>query len=343
MYSIIQLQKKLIPDLLPLLERRYQILLYIRLMQPIGRRNLAVSLNITERVLRGEVTFLKEQNLIHVQATGMTLTHEGETLLTQLEDSMKEVSGASLLERTIKEAFSLSEVIVVSGDSDLSPWVKKEMGRASVACLKKYLAPEENIVAVTGGTTLASVAEMMTPHVKNHKITFVPARGGLGENVKNQANTICAKMAERSSQDYRLLHVPDQLSDDTYRSMIEEPLIQDMLHLIRSSNIILHGIGEAMTMAKRRQTSESDLNKIKNGHAVGEAFGYYFDQNGKIVHNVKTIGIQLDDLNHNKYVIAVAGGSTKAKAIKAFLNQARNSILITDEGAAKELARDLIF
>jgi central glycolytic genes regulator len=48
-------------------------------------------------------------------------------------------------------------------------------------------------------------------------------------------------------------------------------------------------------------------------------------------------------LNHNKYVIAVAGGSTKAKAIKAFLNQARNSILITDEGAAKELARDLIF
>jgi central glycolytic genes regulator len=184
---------------------------------------------------------------------------------------------------------------------------------------------------------------MMTPHVKNHKITFVPARGGLGENVKNQANTICAKMAERSSQDYRLLHVPDQLSDDTYRSMIEEPLIQNMLHLIRSSNIILHGIGEAMTMAKRRQTSESDLNKIKNGHAVGEAFGYYFDQNGKIVHKVKTIGIQLDDLNHNKYVIAVAGGSTKAKAIKAFLNQARNSILITDEGAAKELARDLIF
>lgn len=39
----------------------------------------------------------------------------------------------------------------------------------------------ENIVAVTGGTTLEAVAEMMTPDSKNRKLLFVPARGGLGE------------------------------------------------------------------------------------------------------------------------------------------------------------------
>lgn len=340
MRSLIEVQRKLLPELLSVMQKRYQILQYIRLMQPIGRRNLAVSLGLTERVLRSEVTFLKEQDLIDIYPSGMTLTNEGELLLGELEEVMKEVSGLRLLETTLKEAFSLSEVVVVSGDSDQSPWVKNEMGRASVSCIKERLVGEKNTVAVTGGTTLAAVAEMMTPDSKHPDVLFVPARGGLGENVQNQANTICAKMAEKSMSHYRLLHVPDQLSDEAYRSIIGEPSIKDMLHLIKSAGMVVHGIGDAMTMAERRKTPQADLEKVKNGHAVGEAFGYYFNHQGEVVHKVKTVGIQLDDLKNNKCVIAVAGGSSKAKAIKAFMQQAHDSILITDEGAAKELVRD---
>lgn len=63
MRSWIQNTKKLLPDLLPVMQTRMQILQYIRLMQPIGRRNLSASLGMTERVLRSEVQVLKEQNL----------------------------------------------------------------------------------------------------------------------------------------------------------------------------------------------------------------------------------------------------------------------------------------
>ena len=59
------------------MQTRMQILQYIRLMQPIGRRNLSASLGMTERVLRSEVQVLKEQNLVHVASSGMTLTEEG--------------------------------------------------------------------------------------------------------------------------------------------------------------------------------------------------------------------------------------------------------------------------
>ena len=45
------------------MQTRMQILQYIRLMQPIGRRNLSASLGMTERVLRSEVQVLKEQKL----------------------------------------------------------------------------------------------------------------------------------------------------------------------------------------------------------------------------------------------------------------------------------------
>ncbi|MCM3004511.1 sugar-binding transcriptional regulator [Priestia koreensis] len=342
MYSLLNIQQKLVPELLSVMQKRYQILQYIRFMQPIGRRNLASSLEVTERVLRSEVTFLNEQNLIDIKTSGMTLTTEGEMLLSQLEDIMKEVSGQRLLETTIQKALGISRVIVVSGDSDQSPWVKKEMGRACAGCIKERLIGKKNIVAVTGGTTLASVAEMMIPDRKDRDTLFVPARGGLGEHVENQANTICAKMADKFSSNYRLLHIPDQLSDEAYRSIITEPSIRETIRMIKSADMVVHGIGDAMTMAARRQTSDSDLAKIEEGHAVGEAFGYYFDQEGNIVHKVKTVGIQLDDLQNNKCVIAVAGGSSKAKAIRAFMKQAHDSILITDEGAAKQLVGDII-
>jgi central glycolytic genes regulator len=93
-------------------------------------------------------------------------------------------------------------------------------------------------------------------------------------------------------------------------------------------------------MAERRRTSEQDFNKIEKGNAVGGAFGYYFDQEGKIIHKVQTVGIQIDDIAEMSNVMAVAGGASKAKAIKAYLKQSLDSVLITDEGAANELIRD---
>ena len=338
MQSLANVQRKLLPDLLTIMQKRYDILKYIRLTEPIGRRSLSSSLGHSERVLRAEVQFLKEQNLLNVTSLGMTLTKDGAELLIQLEDIMKEVSGLKVLEVKLKGKLGLKDVIVVAGDSDQSPWVKKEMGRACVACIKERLLGK-NIVAVTGGTTLASVAEMMTPDLKNKNLLFVPARGGLGERAENQANTIVAKMAEKASGRYRLLHVPDVVGYEAYQSMITEPSIKEVLHLIKSSSIVVHGIGDAITMAERRKTTSEDFTKIIEEKAVAEAFGYYFTEDGHVIHKVKTIGIQLEDLQHIEHVIAIAGGSSKAKAIQAYLKQAHHTLLITDEGAAKELLR----
>ncbi|GGE81488.1 sugar-binding transcriptional regulator [Priestia taiwanensis] len=340
MDSLLKYQKKLLPDLLPVMQSRYKVLQYIRIMQPIGRRSLSASLGLTERVLRSEVLFLKEQHLINIEASGMTITEEGAMLLVALEEFMKKLTGLTTLEEELKEKLNVKQIIIVSGDSDESPWVKKEMARAAVMCIKKHFTAN-NIVAVTGGTTLAEVAEMMKPEDKDRNLLFVPARGGLGEDVANQANTICANMAQKTLGQHRLLHVPDQVSSEAYASIVEEPSVKQILDLIKASDMVIHGIGEAFTMAKRRNTSAEDLMKIEQGQAVGEAFGYYFNEQGEIVHKVLTIGMQLKDLKHVPTVISVAGGTSKGKAILSFMKKGHNSILITDEGAAKELLRDL--
>ncbi len=338
MRLLLDIQKKLLPDLLDVLGSRYRILRYIRLMQPIGRRSLATSLGMSERVLRSEVTFLKDQGLLDMATAGMTLTEEGKSILAQLEDVMSDIFDLKDLEEQIKKNLGLAEVIVVPGDSDETPWVKKEMGRVTVQLMKRYLADEsQKVVALTGGTTIAAVAEMMTPDSEMKEALFVPARGGLGEQVENQANTICATMATKAMGSYRLLHVPDQISQDSYTSLMEEPKIKEILTLIRSANLVVHGIGEATTMAERRGSTSELLQNLSAKQAVAEAFGYYFNKDGNIIHRVLTIGLQLEDVSNSNNVVAVAGGASKAQAISAYMKQGTSNILITDEGAAKAL------
>ena len=172
MRSILNIQKRLLPDLMEVMQKRYQILQYIKFMQPVGRRSLALSLHMTERVVRSEVEFLKEQHLIDVHSSGMSLSQDGIDTLERLDAVMREISDVDTLEKQLQQKLQVKNIIVVPGNSDTSPWVKAELGKAAAQCIKKLLTGQ-NIIAVTGGTTMASVAEMLTPVPANIDILFV--------------------------------------------------------------------------------------------------------------------------------------------------------------------------
>lgn len=339
MKALIEVQKKLIPDLLDVMQTRYSLLHSVNLYQPIGRRGLAESSNLTERQVRGELDFLYEQGLLEITTKGMLITEQGKKVLEQMTQFINEITGLSVLENQIKETLKVENVVVVPGNSDDADWVKQEMGKACVAYLKKILKPNATI-AVTGGTTMASVASVMTPMEKGESFLFVPARGGIGEKVENQANTIVAQMSRKAQGNYRLLYVPDPLSETSYQNIIQEPSIIEILQLIRNADVVLHGIGDALTMAERRKTPNDIRMKLLDNEAVSEAFGYYFDQQGSVVHKVRTVGLQLEDLESIEFVVTVAGGKSKAKAIESYFKHGTSNLLITDEAAAKQILRD---
>jgi central glycolytic genes regulator len=342
MRNLLDIQKQLLPDLMETLKRRYTILHQIMLSDIIGRRTLAASLDMTERVLRAETDLLKSQGLIEIESVGMRISAAGRRLLDLLEPVVKSLFGLDELEEKIRATYGLDKVIVVPGDCESSPFTKRELGRAGAKALLSVLRTDD-IVAVTGGSTLADMADQLTPplSLSYKNAWFVPARGGLGESMEIQANTIASTMAKRVGANYRLLHVPDLLSGDAYQSLALDSNIGEIVQIIRSSRIIVHGIGDAIEMTRRRKLDEATVSEIQGEGAVAESFGYYFNEDGQVVHTMLTMGLRLEDIVRTETVIGIAGGKPKAKAIHAMLRFGQENILVTDEAAAVEIGKEI--
>ncbi|MCL6603976.1 MAG: hypothetical protein K6T94_13995 [Paenibacillus sp.] len=342
MRNLLEIQKQLLPDLMETLKRRYTILHQIMLSDIIGRRTLAASLDMTERTLRAETDLLKSQGLIEIDSVGMRISDAGRSLLDLLEPIAKSLFGLDDLEEKIRSTYGLSKVIVVPGDCETSPFTKRELGRAGAKALLGVLRSDDTI-AVTGGSTLAEMADQLTPPLPlSYKDAwFVPARGGLGESMEIQANTIASTMAKRVGAQYRLLHVPDLLGEDAYQSLAQDSNTREIVQIIRRSRIIVHGIGDAIEMTRRRKLDEETVLEIQEEGAVAESFGYYFNEEGQVVHTMLTMGLRLEDIIRTEVVVGIAGGKRKAKAIHAMLRFGQENILVTDEAAAVEIGREI--
>jgi len=343
MRNLLEIQEQLLPDLMDTLKRRYSILYQIKLSGLVGRRTLASLLSMTERVLRAETDLLKAQGLIEIETLGMRISGLGVSLLEDLEPVMNELFGLVELEEKIRQAYGLRKVVIIPGDSESSPEVKRELGRAGARTLLSFVENGDTI-AVTGGSTLAEVAEQMSALPNGESLTntwFVPARGGLGESMEIQANTIASKMAKRVGAEYRLLHVPDLLSEDAYQSLVQDQHIQEIVDVIRRCRVIIHGIGDAMEMARRRKLDDSSIQGLQADGAIAESFGYYFSEDGEVVHKMLTLGLRLEDIMRTETIIGIAGGQGKGKAIHAVLRFGHENILVTDEAAALEIEKEI--
>ena len=192
------------------------------------------------------------------------------------------------------------------------------------------------IVAVSGGSVMANVAEAI--NFSRPSITVVPSRGGLGGQVEYQANTIAATMATKLGGKYRMLHVPDGISEEMMDAMlIDNSNIYSVSEMIKQANVLIHGIGQARAMAVRRGCDEEFVNKLIKSGAVGEALGHYCTLTGENSYITSSVGLQLDNLADIGLVIAVAGGRKKAEAIIAVTSAGRPNVLVTDESAARTI------
>ncbi len=339
MDSIINLQKKIVPELTDLLVQRYQILRQVSHESPIGRRALAARLGLSERVLRAQVDFLKKSGLLDFSSSGMSVTDEGADILKELADYVRKLQDISFLENALSNTLKIGRVVILPGDSDQEDIVKREIGRTAAHILSKLLSDgSRHIVAVSGGTTMAAMAANITGSQPNTMV--VPARGGLGDNVELQANTIATVLAQRLGAGYRQLYVPDCVSEDILNSILKEDVgVRAVVDIIKKADILVHGVGRAAVMARHRRLNADLIAKLESAGAVGEAFGQYCALDGRQVYMTNNAGLMLQDLQHIGTIIGIAGGKSKAAAILSVIRASRQDILVTDEAAAHEILR----
>ncbi|HSH35787.1 sugar-binding transcriptional regulator [Schnuerera sp.] len=336
--NLIEVQKKIIPEILDMLEIRYNILRNIYYNQPIGRRGLSQKLNMGERTIRTEVNILKERGLLNIESMGMYVTEDGKRIIKDLKGVMREFKGISNLERRLKQVLNVENIIIVPGNSDDDSLALKDMGKTTSIYLKKVIS-KNSIIGVTGGTTMAQIAEEMPLGKIADNILVTPARGGLGRDVETQSNNIAAKLAKKLEASYRLLHIPDNIDKITLEAVLKIPEVKEVIELIDSMNILIFGIGRADTMARRRQLPISQIKRLTEEGAVGEAFGHYFDIKGNDIWKSITVGLTLDGFQKIDKAIGVAGGENKAEAIMAVASLRKDITIITDEGAAKKIIK----
>jgi central glycolytic genes regulator len=335
---VLAVQNAIVPELSELVLKRYNILRAIKNSQPIGRRSLSSELGFTERVLRAEVDRLRELGLVNIEASGMRLSQLGEKIILETEELIYNIKGLKDIEEKIKEKLGIINVSIVEGSFLESEIVKRDLGRKTSIIIQKYL--EDNMkIGIMGGTTMAVVANEMEEVRNKNGILVVPGRGGLGEKLEIQSNSVAAKLANKIGAGYKLLHVPDNINSEILEALKLNPQVKSVLDEIKNIDMLIFAIGTAGDMAERRGLSDLKKDELKLKNASAEALGYYFDKNGNPIMHSDSVGIDLSDLSRIKYAVCASAGKSKAEAINAFSKYYKNYTLVTDEETAKEILK----
>ena len=335
MLDEMQVLSRIAPDLMADIGRRAQVLSSIESMQPVGRRALAARLNLPEREVRAAAAALKEQGLITMDAAGMQLTPQAIEVLSGAHDLSRAMFGLTKLEQALERLLSVPHVVVVAGNADADPQVLREVGRAAAHRVHKLMQSGMTL-AVTGGRTMSEMAQGIQSATPMN-VMVVPARGGIGSSVEIQANTVAAEIARRVGGHHRSMHLPDTLDQAALQEMMKLPEVRETLDLLRRTDLVVHGIGRADVMAQRRRLPADDVEKLRTHRAVGEAFGDFFDFDGKTVLQASTVSLSLGKAYKESKMVAVAAGERKAEAIIAATRHEKHDSLITDEAAAQAI------
>ena len=253
-----------------------------------------------------------------------------------------ELLGSVELATQMKEAFGLTECMVIPDDGGLRPPAER-VGKAAAQYLQQTVVSGDVLGIAWGRTVLETAENLADRPVPN--VTIVQLMGsqrgaydGLG--AEECASLIALKLHGRTAN----LHAPAVLSSRALRETLSrEPIIQEQFQRIRSCNKILFGVctvkENSLVFACRLTSPDESKFYVSNG-AVGVVAGRFFDAQGRWITgdlDERLMGITLDEVRQIPTRIAVAGGVDKIDALVGTLKGKLANVLITDAQAARGL------
>jgi DNA-binding transcriptional regulator LsrR (DeoR family) len=243
------------------------------------------------------------------------------------------------LSEALRKKYGLRRSVVVNVSQDqLTPGtLRQRLGSAAASVLSETVT-EKDVLGIGWGRTLNAMAEELTELASCAVVQMAGMAGSVNENPLE----LMRKIGNAGGGQTYPLFVPLLLPDGTTAaSLHHQPGVAAAFDLFESITVAAVAIGswsppdsqlfEAVPAQDRKSLIEKGVS--------AEVLATLIRDDGSIVTDLdsRTIALSLKQLRNIKELILVAGGPSKARAIKAVLAAGIGTTLVTDSVAASEL------
>ena len=255
-----------------------------------------------------------------------------------------DVSECVEMENTLSTRYGLDYCGVVT-DLEETGLPLRALGVAGAHYLKRVLENSDTpSIGIGHGRTLAACVDFL-PKTPAPDKTIVSLLGGFSKTFSANPHDVIHSLAKKTGASAFVMPVPFYVNTVEHKQIVLEQFgIAEVLELARNTSLKVVGIGsvdsDSSIVASVMMESE-EMEAVQNDGGVGELLGHFFDENGQLVKtdlSDRTIGLDAKDLK-DANILAVAGGSSKIRAIGSILNSRLLSGLITDECTARALIK----
>ncbi|QWK79840.1 sugar-binding transcriptional regulator [Ochrobactrum sp. BTU1] len=246
------------------------------------------------------------------------------------------------LENRLAEQYNLEycEVAPDLGEDDL-PLLS--LGTAGAEFLRREIEHgDHEVIGLGHGRTLSAAVNHM-PRVAAKDLQFVSLLGGLTRNFAANPHDVMHRIAEKTGRPAYVMPVPFFANTAEDREvLLAQKGVTSVFEMGCQAELKIVGIGTVDAHAQLVTSGVIDLSEmeeIAERGAVGEMLGHFFDINGTRLETgltARTIAASVENADMSR-IIGLAGGITKAGAIRSVLRSGRLYGLITDERTAKVL------
>lgn len=291
------------------------------------------------RLTQGEVA--TRLNVPNVKAHRLIARAGREGMVRVFVDG--EIARCVQLEQQLCRAYGLN-FCEVAPNVDDEPLPLRSLGLLGARYLRLACEKgEDPVIGLGHGRTLAACVAHL-PRIDVRKVRFVSLLGGFTRRFAANPFDVINRIVERTGAEAYVLPVPFCLNSAEDRAVLmAQRGIDEVFALARGSTLRFVGIGivdgSGASLATSGMIEPQEFDEVARAGGRGEVLGHFFDSRGLRVETElsgRLASLAYEDLNGGK-LVAVAGGSAKAAAIRAVLSSGLLHGLLTDESTAAGL------
>jgi DNA-binding transcriptional regulator LsrR (DeoR family) len=244
------------------------------------------------------------------------------------------------LSDALRAAYGLHQAIVVTAVGPSGDSVRAPLARAAASYLTDVVV-EGDVLGCACSRTLNAVTRSLTGLPR---CTVIQLTGALsGVNVEDNSVEVVRRLASLAGGPAYPIYAPMVVSDGTTAELLrQQSQVADVIGRYGgiTKAVVAVGSWDPPDSLVRAAMTEADAEALRQLGVRAEVCARLLDQEGQPVANEfseRVIAITTDQLRQIPEVIAVAGGSSKANAIRAVLVGGLATSLVTDTAVARSL------